>query len=84
MRNAYQPLPSYLSRQFTSLVGSMLRSDPDVRPAAFQLLQLSFVRMHAERQLEQQIHPQIDAALALLVESPQDAGADRFSEPAEC
>jgi len=80
LRNAYQPLPSYLSRQFAGLVGSMLRSDPEVRPAALQLLQLPFVRIHAERQLDQPISPQIDAALIALIEAPMDVMAERRSD----
>uniref|UniRef100_A0A061R280 non-specific serine/threonine protein kinase n=1 Tax=Tetraselmis sp. GSL018 TaxID=582737 RepID=A0A061R280_9CHLO len=80
MRNAYQPLPSYLSRQFSSLVGSMLRSDPDARPAAIQLLQLPFVRQHVERALEQSISPQIDSILASVMESAVDTAAERRYE----
>lgn len=81
MRNAYQPLPSHFSRQFSQLVGAMLRSDPDERPGAIQLLQLPFVRTHAERLVAQGSVPAINGLLTELLELPADMSAVRLERP---
>lgn len=81
MRNAYQPLPSHFTRNFSQLVGSMLRSDPDERPGAMQLLQLPFVRAHAERVVAQGLTPAINGLLTELLELPADMSAIRLDRP---